>query len=371
MARTHESGQSTTQRPTGSRRRGCNSLGSASVHGRWVVLPVGAALAASAWWVLAVRQGRSGSAAAETRGASHAAALPQLWRAAEAHDHDVALLNLRCAEGSPGSEDLDLEACVAQLDRWAAHVRSETTRHLYRYRQEPAAFDHSEGYFRMLLMAVVVAEDFGVRYDPDRISGPDRVTDGDGFFADSRGVFLHGLLGPRRLGTCSSMPILYLALGRRLGYPLKLVTTKGHLFLRWEDGRERFNVEATGRGMNRYDDAHYRAWPFGLTEEEVRANRYLESLTAEEELAVFLVLRGLCWREAGRWAEAEEAVAEAVRLAPGVQWYRWLLAEVQSRRLGLADDGLKDPELSGTQPAGAVLPGRQAEVGVGKVKGAR
>lgn len=34
-------------------------------------------------------------------------------------------------------------------------------------------------------------------------------------------------------------------------YPLKLVTTKGHLFVRWEGTGERSNVEATSHGLNR------------------------------------------------------------------------------------------------------------------------
>jgi hypothetical protein len=61
----------------------------------------------------------------------------------------------------------------------------------------------------------------------------------DGFFADPSKVFLHGLLGPERVGTCSSLPVLYVAVGRQLGYPLKLVTAKGHLFVRWEGAESR------------------------------------------------------------------------------------------------------------------------------------
>src|SRR5205085_7410862 len=101
--------------------------------------------------------------------------------------------------------------------------RSETERHFYRFRANPAEFENSEGYFRMLMMAVVLYEDFGVRYNPARISAPAPSEDDDHFFFDSRDVFLHGLLGSTRSGTCSSMPVLYVAIGRRLGYPLKLV----------------------------------------------------------------------------------------------------------------------------------------------------
>jgi hypothetical protein len=37
------------------------------------------------------------------------------------------------------------------------------------------------------------------------------------------------------------------------------------LFVRWEGSRERFNVDATGRGMNLRDDDHYRHWPLPIT----------------------------------------------------------------------------------------------------------
>jgi len=128
------------------------------------------------------------------------------------------------------------------------------------------------------------------------------------------------------------MPVLYIAIGRRLGYPLKLVTTKSHLFIRWESGAERFNLEATGRGMNRYDDEHFKQWPFPVTEEEIQADGYLKSLTPVEELALFLSLRGHCLKEAGRMPEAVSSYAEAVRLAPGARSYRLLLAAAQQEQ---------------------------------------
>jgi len=127
-------------------------------------------------------------------------------------------------------------------------------------------------------------------------------------------------------------------------YPLKLVTTKAHLFLRWEDGKERFkpgshwddgkerfNLEATSRGMNRYDDAHFKQWPFPVSEEEIRADGFLKSLTAAEELAVFLSLRGHCLKESGRLQEAARCFAQAARLAPETRSYAFLRADAQQR----------------------------------------
>ena len=217
---------------------------------------------------------------------------------------DIAVMNLLCADGLTNTEDLDVGSNLASLNEWAARVRSETQRHFYRFQRNPGEFEHSEGYFRMLMIAVVLHEDCQVRYNPERIASPGQPALDDGFFADSRDVFLQGLLSSRHMGTCSSMPVLYVALGRRLGYPLRLVTTKGHLFVRWESTAERFNVDATAQGMNRYDDEYYRNWPFPLTEAEINEHGYLKSLSAAEELAVFLSIRAQCLMEAGRDAEA-------------------------------------------------------------------
>ena len=179
-------------------------------------------------------------------------------------------------------------------------------------------------------MVTVLQQDFHVRYNPERIQGPD--------FRDSRDLFLHGLLGssfnsqPSTLnlphGTCVSMPVLYVAVGRRLGYPLKLVTTKAHLFARWEspDGKERFNIEATSQGLNCFPDEYYRTWPVPLTEGEVRSGQYLKSLTPAEELAVFLSARGHCLEAAGRLPEAQLAHAHAHALAPASPVYLAFLA---------------------------------------------
>ena len=58
------------------------------------------------------------------------------------------------------------------------------------------------------------------------------------------------------------MPVLYVAIGRRLGYPLYLVQAREHFFVRWEEpGGERFNIEATTLGFTPRDDEHFRHWP--------------------------------------------------------------------------------------------------------------
>lgn len=138
---------------------------------------------------------------------------------------DIAQLNVLCAEGLPGCEQVCISNTLSLLDNWAARVKSETTRHAYRFERSSAEFENSRGFYKLLMLGVVLAEDYRVHYRTDRQVSPNLAGMNDGFFADARDVFLPGLLGESRSGTCSSMPVLYVAIGRRLGYPLKLVTT--------------------------------------------------------------------------------------------------------------------------------------------------
>jgi hypothetical protein len=233
---------------------------------------------------------------------------------------DIAHMNMLCTEGLDGSDSNDLEL-LNQLDVWAPHVKAETERHLYRYQRNPAEFEHSEEFFRMLMLAVVLTEDYRVHYHPGLRAQPGSEASNDVFFRDPKAVFLTGVLGKERQGTCSSLPVLFVAVGRLLGYPLKLVTTKAHLFVRWEGQQERFNVEVTGNGLNRFSDDYYRHWPMAVAKEEESAERHLASLSPGGELALFLSIRAMCLRADGRMAEAGDAFGVAARLAPEVRSY--------------------------------------------------
>lgn len=228
---------------------------------------------------------------------------------------DIARLNLAAAEGLPGADSLDAEAKLAELDRWAKHVESETERNLHRFHENPGEYENTEAYFRALMLIVALQGDLGVHYNPARISEPD--------FTNSKDLFLHGMVGDANGGTCVSMPVLYVAIGRRLGYPMKLALTKGHVFARWDGAehpnpafRGRFNIEGTNRGLNTPDDQHYAEWPNKLTDAERANDWFLRSLTPAEELAVFLMQRGHCLEDTGRTAEAQVPYAMAHQLAP-------------------------------------------------------
>ena len=224
-------------------------------------------------------------------------------------EFDIAYINMVCAQGLPGAEALDIPATLAKLDEWSRRIKSETDRYQYLFHRNKGYYNNSLAYYRIEMMVTVLVQDTRVKYNSGLIeSGALDDLKSTRFFADSKDLFLHGLLSPRPTGTCASMPVLVAAIGRRLGYPLKLARAKAHLFARWESEQERFNIEATGRGWNPYPDSHYRQWPQPFTKAEEQANRFLKSLTPAEELSGFLGLRALCLKEHKRDAEAKQAL---------------------------------------------------------------
>jgi hypothetical protein len=225
---------------------------------------------------------------------------------------DIARMNLVCAEGLPGSENLDIDERLATLDRWAEKVRFETQRHLYRAHDPQWAehYRHSASYVKAEFLAQVLQQDCGAHYNYARIRDPD--------FRNSKDLFIHGMIDSDNGGTCVSIPVLYVAVGRRLGYPLKHVLTKRHVFCRWDDGRgERFNVDPSANGGIGFEgDDYYRTWPAQISEDAVARGEYLKSLTPGEELAVFLECRGHCLYDTGWLPEARDAYAAVCLLMP-------------------------------------------------------
>jgi len=257
-------------------------------------------------------------------------------------DHcDIALMNLLCTQGLPGAENVNIPQMLATLDEWATHVKAETDRNMHRFYDNPKNFNNSEAYFRMFFFVTVMQEDYGVHYNPALM---DPSVPAEVFFADSRNVFIHGLIGPERTGTCSSMPVLYVAIARRLGYPLYLAMAKEHLLTQWDDGKERFNVEGTSWGFSDHDNDFYRKWPEPITDDEMKENRYLRPLSGSEELSVFLQNRGGMLAELFRdYKTALACFERAHALTP--TWPDTALTTKQLERI-VADPSLLAPDPS-------------------------
>ncbi len=102
---------------------------------------------------------------------------------------DIAGTNLLCASGLPGAENLDISAATKKLDEWAAKVKFETERHLYRVKDPRYAdhYRHSEARLRAEFIVQCLQEDCGVHYNVARIR--------DIIFSNSKDLFLHGMIG--------------------------------------------------------------------------------------------------------------------------------------------------------------------------------
>ena len=141
--------------------------------------------------------------------------------------YDVAALNLRALRGFPARKTWMRVGCSAGLTKQPRELSSRPGRHWYRFNEAPSTYHNSAAYFCCYFLLQTLQEDLGVRYNPARIRDTKfqdpKCFDPD--FRDSCDLFIHGIIdGPG--GTCASMPVMYVAVGRRLGYPLKLVQTR-------------------------------------------------------------------------------------------------------------------------------------------------
>jgi hypothetical protein len=248
----------------------------------------------------------------------------QLVRLSEA---EIAEKNLACAADLPASELIDISRCLRWLDDAARMARWRTERSMPLYEQNPAAYANSRNYFRILVLVTVLWKECGVRYNPAKIP-----IDAPLDVADS---FIHGIIQGNG-GTCASIPVVIAAVGRRLGFPIKLVMTKAkeaeHLFCRWDEEDECFNIDTNNTGLSCHPDDYYRTGAYALTPEQEQGGVYLRSLTLRQELAGFLCQRAHHWLRLGNTRLAVQSLAWASELVPedrcvlntlGMQLNRW------------------------------------------------
>ena len=218
---------------------------------------------------------------------------------------DLAELNLEAAAGLPGAEDLSIPESLGRVAEWTSLVAGGTEQCIH---QDPSfAGEPTEAHYRMLVMATVLQRNLGARYKLDFASGEYDAR-------DSRSLFIHGLLEGFG-GSCVSMPILSLAIGRRLGYPLFLVEAKEHFFLRWSESNLVFNIECAGHGFLSHPDDYYLRWPCPIHNHE--RPHFLRNLSPREEAAAMLSERGLCLQDNLRLDEAITAFRAADAIAQG------------------------------------------------------
>ena len=274
---------------------------------------------------------------------------------------DIGLMDLLCAEGLPGSENLDIDACSKKIDDLAAKVKFDTDRHYYRFREHPEQFRNSLGYYQMMMLEQVMVQDLRIEYNPSLVAyleGGNAPTYG-AFNSDSKNVFIHGLLNGSHYGTCASMPVLLMAVAKRLNYPVNLAGAKQHLYVRYEDyNGKHFNIEPTvTEGFLTPSDEDYKTGQFATTDEKIKGYGWLRPYSNQENLSHFLIHRSICLGMAKRYEEAKETLIRASTIAPGSplmrQHFQVILEHIQNAPLGDKIDDWQKQLAGWNVPSGA------------------
>ena len=236
---------------------------------------------------------------------------------------DIARMNLICALAAFQRKGPELEECLKQVDAWADRVKSSEERYRKTFERNPARYDNSYAKFRAVNLVLTIKEDFRCRYQRTLIdSGAMNEIHSPRFFLNPDDVFITGLLRHRR-GTCASYPVLIAALGRRLGYPIYLKMNYGHLFCHWDDGREQFNIDTNGDGVDTPPDEYYFSNPIyglnGRSKVQLANDRVMVKLNNWDVLGVFLETAGCSLEAQGALPGAQGHYRAALKYRPNCQ----------------------------------------------------
>jgi len=214
---------------------------------------------------------------------------------------DVLELNLLVAKGLPECQGLDIAACKQQLDHWANEVRKTLA-------DDPMGFEREKEKwgtrlrFELTVMGSVLMEDHQVRY----------VEKLDHCNADHK--FAQGVL-KSSTGSCATLPVVWAALGQRLGYPIKIALAPGHLYCVVNTGAEKINIETTASAhLSMNSDEKIRQWcPDAL----VKDGTFMRPLSNRELIGLFLMIRGEVW---GARLEHEKSIADMGHAFKVIPW---------------------------------------------------
>jgi tetratricopeptide (TPR) repeat protein len=129
---------------------------------------------------------------------------------------------------------------------------------------------------------------------------------------DPNDLFLHSVMD-RRQGYCLSLSVLYLSVAERVGLSLHGVVVPGHFFVRFDNGRTRYNIETTSGGASPPDE-YYRT-KFNVPENG-RDSIYMKNLNKRQSLGCFFNNLGNVYNEIGDVDTAMLALERAVTINP-------------------------------------------------------
>jgi tetratricopeptide (TPR) repeat protein len=115
----------------------------------------------------------------------------------------------------------------------------------------------------------------------------------------------------RKQGYCVGMAALYLVLAEQLRLPIFAVATPSHVFLRYDDGTTRINIETFQQGANIPDEQYIQEQR--IPEESITRGVFMRSLSADEFLAQVHNNLGVVYSERGDFERAATEYRDAIR----------------------------------------------------------
>lgn len=227
--------------------------------------------------------------------------------------HDIAEVNLRCSLGLIENIDHLYRDCLGLIGEWSTQLVDYTNNNYRLFESEPESFENSHEMYQAIAMVQFVQTALRVHYNME-------FAEGEYNAIDSRNLFLTGVLTGHG-GTCVTLPVLYAALGQRVGYPIAVASTWEHFYCVWGEGPNSFCLEAAGNGFEKRSHDYYRNFRRPVTARDEQVNGFLRRLSHRELFAHFADQRSNCLQEQFRFDEALEANFLADRLAPHIQQF--------------------------------------------------
>ena len=117
-----------------------------------------------------------------------------------------------------------------------------------------------------------------------------------------------------KVGNCVGLSILYLCIAEGLHFPIYGVSVPEHIFVRYDDGDFRRNIETGYEGMFTPDSYYINMHGKRISQASVKNGYYLKNLTVSEVIADIYLNRSIIQKEKGNIEAALKDVNYAIEL---------------------------------------------------------
>jgi regulator of sirC expression with transglutaminase-like and TPR domain len=203
-------------------------------------------------------------------------------------DIDIGIAALTLAKGI--HPDLDIKTYSEKIDALAAGARILTK-------------GSTDPDYRIRALNTFLYKYVGIKYD-----------ESDPNAKKLQNRYLNGLLDTN-MGSCVTMPILYLAIAQQLGYPVYPVSVPRHFILRYVDPKlKKQNIETTGGGGYVPDEEYTEVLQISKT--GIKNGAYLRTMTYREFFADLVAEAAVDYGMRGDYIKAIRYMEKAIKVNP-------------------------------------------------------